>query len=239
MSKESKEMAKLLEEFKRELRLELRTLKESVKYCSDTCDGVNEIQKDMKELKLDIKRLIEKNHELEKENQYLRERLDELEQRQRLNNLEIKGLPADCDELEIVKEIGKKLGEQIVDADIDICHKVDIPHSKDKNIIVRFTRRSKRNLVLAKARKMRLTTDALGFEGASKPVFLNEHLTRKNKQLLGAAVAKKKSVAWKYVWTSNGKVLARRGESTPILRITTMADIECMKAQSPAASLSE
>lgn len=235
-------MAKLLEEFKRELRLELRTLKESVKYCSDTCDGVNEIQKDMKELRLDIKRLIERNNELEKENQYLRERLDELEQCQRLNNLEIKGLPADCDVLEIVKEIGKKLAEQIVDADIDICHKVDIPRSKDKNVIVLFTRRSKRNLVLAKARKMRLTTDALGFEGASKPVFLtrkNKRLTRKNKQLLGAAVAKKKSVAWKYVWTSNGKVRSRRGESTPILRITTMADIECMKAQSPAAALSK
>lgn len=86
---------------------------------------------------------------------------------------------------------------------------------------------------------MRLTTEALGFEGASKPVFLNEHLTQKNKRLLGAAIAKKKSVAWKYVWTSNGKVLARRGESTSILRISTMSDVERMNAQSPAASLSE
>lgn len=45
------------------------------------------------------------------------------------------------------------------------------------------------------------------------------------------------------VWTNKGKGLARRGESTPILRITTMADIGCMKAQSSAqsvvASLSE
>lgn len=232
-------MAKLLEEFKSELRQDIRILKDSVKYCSDTCDGVNEIQKEMKELKLEIRRLVDKNLDLEKENQNLRDRLDELEQHHRLNNLEIKGLPADCDEVEVVKEIGNKLGEEIVDTDIDICHKVDIPHSKDRNVIVRFTRRSKRNAVLAKARKMRLTTDALGFEGASKPVFLNEHLTQKNKRLLGAAIAKKKSVAWKYVWTSNGKVLARRGESTPILRISTMSDVERMSAQSPAASLSE
>lgn len=228
-----------MEEFKNELRQDIRTLKDSVKYCSDTCDGVNEIQKEMKELKLEIRRLVDKNLDLEKENKNLRDRLDELEQHHRLNNLEIKGLPADCDEVEVVKEIGNKLGEEIVDTDIDICHKVDIPHSKDRNVIVRFTRRSKRNAVLAKARKMRLTTDALGFEGASKPVFLNEHLTQKNKRLLGAAIAKKKSVAWKYVWTSNGKVLARRGESTPILRISTMSDVERMSAQSPAASLSE
>lgn len=232
-------MAKLLEELKSELRQDIRTLTESVKYCSDTCDGVNEIQKDMKELKLEIRRLVDKNLDLEKENKNLRDRLDELEQHHRLNNVEIKGLPVDCDEVEIVKEIGKKLGEEIVDTDIDICHRVDIPHSKDRNVIVRFSRRSKRNAVLAKAKKMRLTTEALGFEGASKPVFLNEHLTQKNKRLLGAAIAKKKSVAWKYVWTSNGKVLARRGESTSILRISTMSDVERMNAQSPAASLSE
>lgn len=103
-------MAKLLEELKSELRQDIRTLTESVKYCSDTCDGVNEIQKDMKELKLEIRRLVDKNLDLEKENKNLRDRLDELEQRHRLNNLEIKGLPVDCDEVEIVRDWQKVRG---------------------------------------------------------------------------------------------------------------------------------
>lgn len=228
MDKEVKEVAKQLDEFRRELRAEMRSLRESVKFCSDTTDNIMEIQKDLKELKEDMKKLIVKNVELERENQRLQSRVDELEQYQRLNNLEIKGLPNDCDELEAVKEISKKLNEVINASDIDICHKIDTPNSTVKNVLVRFTRRSKRNEILAKARKARLSTQSLGFHGTSKPVFVNEHLTQKNKQLLGAAIARKKVVQWKFVWSSNGKILARRAESTPIIRITSLTDVDRM-----------
>ncbi|KAH9365763.1 hypothetical protein HPB48_016851 [Haemaphysalis longicornis] len=179
-------------------------------------------------MKHDMKKLIERNRELELENSQLNSRLNELEQYQRLNNIEIKGLPDNCDELAAVKLIGTKLGEPLDVHDIDLCHKIRIPNSVQKNVIVRFTRRSKRNEILAKARKARLTTESLGFDGTSKPVFLNEHLTPKNKQLLGAAVARKKEVGWKFVWTAEGKILARRGESTPIMRIASMSDVERM-----------
>lgn len=228
MSKDGKDVAKQLDELRRELRADLRTLKESVKFCSDTTDNILEIQKDLKELKGDMKKLIDKNVELERENQRLHAKVDELEQYQRLNNLEIKGLPTDCDELEVVKEIGRKLNEAIDESDIDICHKIDTPNSTVKNVLVRFTRRSKRNEILAKARKARLSTESLGFRGPSKPVFVNEHLTRKNKQLLGAAIARKKVVQWKFVWSSNGKIFARRAESTPIIRITSLTDVDRM-----------
>ncbi|KAH6926687.1 hypothetical protein HPB50_021202 [Hyalomma asiaticum] len=191
MSKESKEIMKQFKEFRRELRLEIRSLKESVKYCSYTSGSVSEIQKDIKELKLDMKRLVEKNAKLEHENERLQARIDELEQYQRLNNVEVKVLPDGCNATATIKAIGLKLGETIDDLDIDVCHMVETSKCRAKNLI-RFTRRSKRNAILAKAGKARLTTQSLEYEGQSRPIIVNEHLTRKNKQLLGAAISSKK-----------------------------------------------
>lgn len=228
MSNVSEVVKKQLDDFRRELRLEIRTIKDSVKFSSDAADNVAEIMKDMKEMRLDMKKLVERNRELEIENQQLHQRVDELEQYQRLHNLEIKGLPSECDETTVIKEIVNKLGETLDEQDIDVCHKVKIPHSAEKNVIVRFTRRSKRNVVLAKARKARLTTESLGFDGTSKKIYINEHLTPKNKRLLGAVVARKKAIGWKFVWTTDGKVLARRGESTPTMHITSLSDVERM-----------
>ncbi|KAH7935018.1 hypothetical protein HPB52_002663 [Rhipicephalus sanguineus] len=188
-------MAKQFEEFRRELRLEIRSLKESVKYCSDTSDSVSEIQRYIKELKLDMKRLMENNVQLEHEKQRLRDRIDELEQYQRSNNIEVKSLPDGCNATAAIKAIGMKLGETIDDLDVDVCHMVETSKGRAKNLIVRFTRRSKRNAILAKARKAPLTTQSLEYGGQSRPIFVNEHLTRKNKQLLGAAISRKKLLA--------------------------------------------
>lgn len=44
LSKEIKDVTRALEDLKRELRADLRTPKDSVKYCSDTCDCVKELR---------------------------------------------------------------------------------------------------------------------------------------------------------------------------------------------------
>lgn len=67
----------------------------------------------------------------------------------------------------------------------------------------------------------------LGFD-KSQPVFINEHLTRLTKQLLGAVVQKKKEVGWKFAWTAGGKVYARKDENSPLLRVAEKDDIEKM-----------
>lgn len=91
-----------------------------------------------------------------------------------------------------IDKIGKVNSEPIKEEDIDICHRVSTQKAAEKNIAVRFVRRSKRNAVLDKARKKRGTiAESLGFL-ASTPIYVNQHLTRQNKQLLGAAIARKK-----------------------------------------------
>lgn len=216
---------KAIDNLRREIRVELRELKDSVKYCSDTCDGVKAISTDVKELRREIQLLTKSNLELKSENQRLSKRLEELEQYQRSNNLEIKGVPTEGDLAVALSKIGEVIGEPIDEDDIDICHRVSTQKATEKNIVVRFVRRSKRNAVLDKARKTRgMTAESLGFM-ASTPIYVNEHLTRQNKQLLGATIARKKEMRWRYAWSTGGKIYARKEDGSDALRIEALDDL--------------
>lgn len=228
MSKEAKELQRALDDLKRELRADLRTLKDSVKHCSDTCDGVNEIKTELKELRKELQTLSQQNEKLRAENATLSERIEELEQHSRANNLEIKGVPDNGDVIDVLKRIGSHVHEPIADSDIDVCHRVPTFRPSEKNIIVRFVQRSKRDSFLQKCRKQRVTTKDLDYGGNSTAVYVNEHLTTSNKKLLGAAVARKKTAGWKFVWTAGGKIFARKDEDSRALRIACMGDIEKM-----------
>lgn len=120
-------------------------------------------------------------------------RFEDLEQYQRSNNLEIKGIPLDGEPVAVLKKIGELIQEPVTEADIDVCHRVPTAKHDQTNIIVRFVRRTKRNAVIGKAKKVKITTTELGFQ-TSSPVYINEHLTRQGKQLLGAAVQKKREL---------------------------------------------
>lgn len=222
----SKDIGKALDDLKRELRADLRTLKDSVKSCSDTCDGVNEIKNEIKELRKEVQKLSSRNEELATENRRLNEKVEELEQYQRSNNLEIKGVPEAGDAYDVVKRIGTLLDEPILDSDIDVCHRIPTFRATEKNIIVRFVQRTKRDKILQKSKKKRLTSTDLDYGGHSSPVYVNEHLTSSNKRILGAAIAKKKDVGWKFVWSSGGKILARKDENADIIRIASLSDVD-------------
>ncbi|KAH7940750.1 hypothetical protein HPB49_005149 [Dermacentor silvarum] len=104
MAGNAKEFMKALEYFKREMRLELRSVKDSVKFCSDTCDETKAIGADVKALLQEIGELIKINETLQNENRRLTRRVEDLEQYTRLNNLEIKGIKSDEDPADIVKK---------------------------------------------------------------------------------------------------------------------------------------
>lgn len=72
---------------------------------------------------------------------------------------------------------------------------------------------------------MRLNTKDLGFSD-SEQVYVNEHLTRECKQLLGATIGRKKEVNWRYVWTAGGKVLPRKDESAVAIQIRGIQDLD-------------
>lgn len=231
------DVAKVIKDFQREMRAEMRELRgevqESMKFCSNTVDDLKEALAEIKNLTSEVKKSREQFATLKQENVHLTERLEaaesrisELEQYSRLNNVEIKGLPATVKdrEDEMVMKIAEASRVPLEQSDIDIAHSVP-NKNKDINVIVRFVTRTKRNAFLAATKKAKLTTSKIGFSGPEQNIYVNEHLTPENKRLLGAAISKKKEVSWKHVWSRNGNVLAQKTDDSKSMRIRSQADL--------------
>ncbi|KAG7309647.1 hypothetical protein JYU34_004130 [Plutella xylostella] len=165
------------------------------------------------------------------------------DQQSRMNNLEISGVPQLKGEnlQTILHNIAVKVGYTLRDTDIDFIHRVRRYASVNNNdpnkatstlipnIIVRFTQRQRRNEMLAAVRVRRgLTTADVGIDGASKPIFVNEHLTPHNKMLHGRARRLGKEIGYKYIYTRDCKIFLRKTDISkpfPILSEEDLAKI--------------
>lgn len=230
------EMRKEVQEFKskleRELRKELRELKASFEFFNAEFETMKQKNSD---LVTENEALKKSSANLFTECEYLKsqacqheQRITASEQYSRLNNLEVKGIPVVAKEslTDTLHRIGELLDEPIAEDDIEVCHRVPTKKADNiPNIVIKFKSRSKRDTVLQKARKVRISTRDLG-QSSNVPVYINEHLCPVLKQLLGMAIAKKKTVNWKFVWTKSGKILARKDESAPIVHIRNAHDVD-------------
>lgn len=66
-------------------------------------------------------------------------------------------------------------------------------------------------------------------EGISNQLFINEHLTGKNKQLLKRAKEVAKVKNFKFVWVRFGKIYMRRNETSQFLVIESPSDLDKLK----------
>ncbi|KAH6932553.1 hypothetical protein HPB50_007313 [Hyalomma asiaticum] len=94
-----KDLSKAFEDFKREIRAELRSFKQSVEHCSETCDSVNALSLEIKALREELVTTRKTNERLAAENKQLQMKIEEIELHSRANNLEIKGVPDEEPEL--------------------------------------------------------------------------------------------------------------------------------------------
>lgn len=248
----SKEVLKLLQEFKEELRQEWKGMKEIFERSirseerglrtdmEDIKKSLSFIGKGFDDANLRLERTLNENKGLRKENEALQCKVFNLEreladckagllkseQYTRNRNIEIKGAEYEQNEelKDVLKKMGDAIGEPISSDDIDVCHRVPTKVENKTNIIVQFQRREKRDKVLEMSRKKRLTNAMLGLPTGS-PVYVNEHLCPEMKRILGMAIARKREHNWKFVWTKNGIVLARRLETSPTVQILCDSDV--------------
>ncbi|CAG5033796.1 unnamed protein product [Parnassius apollo] len=184
------------------------------------------------------KELSEKNHVITS----LSTQLGDREQQGRLNNLEITGIPFKRSENlnTILNCIATKVGFIISPSDVDYIHRVRrYPRNDDNkktilgressdipNIIVRFTQRKRKSDMLAAVRVRRgLTTADLGLDGASRPVFINDHLAPHNKILFGKARKLGKELHYKYIWSRDCKMFLRKSDTSKIIQISNEHDL--------------
>lgn len=154
-------------------------------------------------------------------------RLDANEQYGRRDTLEIQGIPdiADDNPTQLVIETARLIDVELEPNDISIAHRLPSKNSRrQRNIIVKFTRRVKRDEVFNARKKLKSkrTKDlpSVQIQSESSPVnhnaviHINESLTPYRKRLFGRILDYKKNHHFKYLWTSNGKIVLRESDTS-------------------------
>lgn len=167
------------------------------------------------------------NEDLAKENADLKSKLcsletttDHLEQYSRRNSIRISGikeLPSENTD-EIVLQIVKAVGSDIVLGDIDRSHRVGKPNPrKPRDVIVKFA--------TYRARQKVYRSRALLKDKGYPNTFINEDLTRRRSSMLFKARQLVKNGTFIGAWSSDGNILVRDADSK-IHRIDSERDLE-------------
>ncbi|XP_069358487.1 uncharacterized protein [Maniola hyperantus] len=157
-------------------------------------------------------------------------KIDSLEQQARQCNIEICNVPDKRNEnlISILEAIGTTIKYPILQKDVVSIHRV--PHAnqqnnKPKNIIVKFSTRILRDNILSAFRKARgVKSDQCGISGQSHVIYMNEHLTLKNKQLFRECREEAKKYNYKYVWIRNATILVRQNDTSPAFSVRSHND---------------
>lgn len=159
----------------------------------------------------------------------LEEQQREYDQRSRINNIEIKGVPMSNDEnlFTLVAKIGETINCHIPREQINYIARVPTRNDKqDKNIICSVHNSYLKNDFVAAARKHKnLNTGNLGLRGDSK-IYVNHHLTLENKILLNKTKALAKERGFESVWVTSCKIFLRKNPTSPKHHIKTERDIK-------------
>lgn len=97
---------------------------------------------------------------------------------------------------------------------------------RPRRIVVRLTRRQLRDEMLQAARVRRtFTTADADLPGPPRRVYLNERLTRTNRQLFQRVRGECRKQLWRFAWTKRGRVYARQADGKQAYHIRS--DVDC------------
>lgn len=146
--------------------------------------------------------------------------IDDLQQRSRLNNIIINGIPESKNEdvNMLVENIGQKLNIRDPASHIQVAHRVKSTNDKKpKPIVVRLLNTKTRDVWTSAYRQKKMW---------EQKIFLSEHLTKKNQQLLHKAKEIKRTQNFKFVWVRDCKVFIRKSEKSRVFVIRCEEDFD-------------
>ncbi|XP_045511016.1 uncharacterized protein LOC123705943 [Colias croceus] len=167
----------------------------------------------------------------------LKKELNDRDQECLLMDVDITGIPETPGEnlQHVISLVAKKLAITLDANDIVHAQRSGPQRSRvetnrensPRPISVRFARRSLRDNFLKNAR-VRRGADTTDLSPGNNPrrFYVNERLTYMNRQLFHKARLEGCRLKWRYVWTKDGRVYARRDTDTVVKRIRSEADFE-------------
>lgn len=167
---------------------------------------------------------------------HLQRNLDDRDQMLLLNDVELSGVPEGNEQNldQIVLACAAKVGIQLHERELVSCRRVGgvrRNNARPRPIVVRLTRPDVRTQLLQAARD-RSYNRKMEEHGSSFTFFVNERLTKKNRELYRLARQAGRSCGWKFVWVRDGRIYARKEFGTLVHRISTEKDLEVFRLKS-------
>ncbi|XP_022825458.1 protein NETWORKED 1B-like [Spodoptera litura] len=227
---ELKKTVRRLESRQTEVEGDITSLKKSMQHHSDEHDDVaKKLEIQNKEIKV-LYQLKKELEEVKVQNRKIRTDINASQQRDRLLNIEIVGIPErDNENLnEIILKIGKSTEIDIRNDDVLQVNRVTAKlkvQGRPRNIVAKLRTRQLKDNVISQARKRRLSTKDLDIQGSIIPVYINEHLTLYNKNLLKMAKEIANLKEYQYIWTKNCRIHVRKAVTIPAIFISDEEDL--------------
>ena len=228
-----------------ELKRSNEELRKSVEFMSHQMEAMSSKHDSLMSMLNDIKDLKRQNEEKDARIEQLEDRLTDLEQYTRMNDVIITGLPTrprppsfaaaaragssnhvtehrarepDSVEDQVVQFLHEK-GIRVRMDDIEACHPFpQKDKSKPATIIMRFANRKFKNDLLRQGRQLRGTN-----------VYLNEHLTKSNAEIAKRARYLRKEGKIQSTWSANCKIFIKLNgapEQAQVRMIRCLKDLE-------------
>lgn len=158
-----------------------------------------------------------------------------LQQRERLLNLEISGIPERNNEnlSKYVVDVANAVGVNISDDSIirvnRVQPRVKTP-GKPRNIVVQLTSLLIKDSILSGMRRKKgITTNDLGLSGESVRIYVNEHLIPFYKKLRKETKVAAEANNYKYVWVRDCKIFVRKTDISSIIYVKDVSDLKLLK----------
>jgi hypothetical protein len=174
---------------------------------------------------------------LEKTVDQLKLEIDERDQHMLGNDIEIANYP-ECNRnpTHVVLTVAKILGVEVGERDVVSAVRIGAPPAstadngaRPRPIVVRLACRDQRDALLRAARVRRRVTVPASNESSTsvqpRQFYINERLTRRNRQLFLRAREAAKRLNWKFVWSRDGKIFARHEHGGERYRLRSEGDL--------------
>ncbi|KOB70525.1 Zinc finger DNA binding protein [Operophtera brumata] len=218
-----------------ELKTDITAQKTDVAICTSNVSDLEKRTENLENYLSDQKNTVTVN-ELEQTVVGLKLALNDSEQEALLYDLELTGLPEQQGEnlSHLVPLLATQIGVTLDEREVvsiersgsQLLHKNTTSTAKPRRVVIRFSRRTTRDTCLRRAREARgLKSAELGPEDPPARLFLNERLTRLNRQLFAKAREACQHHKWRYCWTKGGRIYLREEEGLPANRIRTAEDL--------------
>lgn len=216
------------------VRLEVTELKTSMDFINHQFE---EMRCNLDDKSKQIETLQKENNDLKPLIKDLSFRLAQMEQHARASNIEIFSVPENKSEnlKTTIMQLSKVISCPLKEDNIIMCTrtaKVNAESMRPRSIIAKLSSPSLRDEIIAAVIRFnknnhsdKLNTAHLGIGGEKGPVFVSEHLAPHSKELHKATRLAAKEKNYKFVWVRNGRIFAKKVETSDRLYIKDMDSI--------------